>query len=206
MTLAEEHVLNERTSFATWANAFESSRLVIGLKWTSNQKVDYLFVMFKWDWRRLRKDSTSHWIVLECNLNFLRKIDLTAWLWGWNVRVNGMRSKFSFSAAVLLAIDQFVGRSGGLPERQKQDSHVYRKTGTLPLIFRKNQSRHCEVWETVKKVWNSCRVMNANMNTASNYVNLLVCSKHWCTDRCPQLNFWCLYSRHYINDEVWESV
>ena len=54
-----------------------------------------------------------------------------------------MRSKFSFSAVVLLAIDQFVGRSGGLPERQKQDSHVYRKTGTLPLIFRKNQSRHC---------------------------------------------------------------
>ena len=149
--------------------------------------------------------SESFW----SSLKFLRIIDLTAWLWGWNVRVNGMRSKFSFSAVVLLAIDQFVGRSGGLPERQKQDSHVYRKTGTLPLIFRKNQSRHCvndEVWETVKKVWNSCRVMNAKMNTASNCVNLLVCSKHWCTDRCLQLNFWCLYSRHYINDEVCESV
>ena len=52
------------------------------------------------------------------------------------MRVNGMRSKFSFSAVILLAINQFVGRSGGLPERQKQDSHVYRKTGTL-------RSRHC---------------------------------------------------------------
>ena len=29
---------------------------------------------------------------------FLRMIDLTAWLWGWNVRVNGMQSVFSFSA------------------------------------------------------------------------------------------------------------
>ena len=32
------------------------------------------------------------------NLKFLKMIDLTAWLWGWNVRVNGMRSVFSFSA------------------------------------------------------------------------------------------------------------
>ena len=29
---------------------------------------------------------------------FLRMIDLTAGLWGWNVRVNGMQSVFSFSA------------------------------------------------------------------------------------------------------------
>ena len=40
-------------------------------------------------------------------------------------------------------VDQFVGRGGGPLERQKQDSHVYRKTGTLPPIFRENQSRHC---------------------------------------------------------------
>ena len=38
--------------------------------------------------------SESFW----SNLKFLRMIDLTAWLWGWNVRVNGMRSVFSFSA------------------------------------------------------------------------------------------------------------
>ena len=58
---------------------------------------------------------------------------------------------------------------------QKQDSHVYRKFGTLPLIFREKQSRHYlnnEVWETVKKVWNSWRDMDAKMNTTSNYVNL----------------------------------
>ena len=43
---------------------------------------------------------------------------------------------------VVLTFDQFVGHGGGPLERQKQDSHVYRKTGSLPLIFRKNQSRH----------------------------------------------------------------
>ena len=43
---------------------------------------------------------------------------------------------------VVLTFDQFVGHGGGPLERQRQDSHVYRKTGTLPLIFRKNQSRH----------------------------------------------------------------
>ena len=38
--------------------------------------------------------SESFW----SNLNFLRMVDLTAWLWGWNVKVNGMQSVFSFSA------------------------------------------------------------------------------------------------------------
>ena len=36
-----------------------------------------------------------------------------------------------------------------------------------------NQSRHHinnKVWEIVKKVWNSWRVMDAKMNTRSNYV------------------------------------
>ena len=43
------------------------------------------------------------------------------------------------------------------------------------LIFPKNQSRHYindEGWKTVKKVSNSWRVMDAKMNTTSNYVNL----------------------------------
>ena len=51
---------------------------------------------------------------------------------------------------VVLTVDQFVGHGGGPLERQKQDSHVYRKTGTFLLIFRKNQSRHYindEVWK-----------------------------------------------------------
>ena len=43
---------------------------------------------------------------------------------------------------VVLTVDQFVEHGGGPLERQKQDRHVYRKTSTLPRIFRKNQSRH----------------------------------------------------------------
>ena len=35
---------------------------------------------------------------------------------------------------VVLTVDQFVGHGGGPLERQKQDSHVYRKTSTLLLI------------------------------------------------------------------------
>ena len=38
--------------------------------------------------------SESFW----SNWKFLRMIDLTTWLWGRNVRVNGMRSVFSISA------------------------------------------------------------------------------------------------------------
>ena len=54
--------------------------------------------------------------------------------------------------------NQFVGHGGGPLNQKKKDSRVYRKTCSLPLIFRENQSRHYindEVWETVKKVWNS---------------------------------------------------
>ena len=43
---------------------------------------------------------------------------------------------------VVLTVYQFVGQGGKPLERQKQDSHVHRETGILPLIFRKNQSRH----------------------------------------------------------------
>ena len=32
---------------ASWASVFESSRLVIGLKWTSDQKAAYVFVAFE---------------------------------------------------------------------------------------------------------------------------------------------------------------
>ena len=41
------YVMNERTSFASWASAFKSSRLFIGLKWTSDQKVAHVFVAFE---------------------------------------------------------------------------------------------------------------------------------------------------------------
>ena len=39
---------------------------------------------------------------------------------------------------VVLTVNQFVWHGGGPLERQRQDSHVYRKSGTLPLIFRKH--------------------------------------------------------------------
>ena len=60
------YVMNERTSsFASWASAFESSRLVFGLKWTEmNQRAADVFVAFKWNKWRMRKDSTSLWIIL----------------------------------------------------------------------------------------------------------------------------------------------
>ena len=44
---------------------------------------------------------------------------------------------YSSQPFVVLTFDQFVGHGGGPLEPQRQDSHVYRKTGTLYLIFRK---------------------------------------------------------------------
>ena len=41
---------------------------------------------------------------------------------------------------VVLTADQFVERNDGLLEQQRQDSHVCRKSRTLRLILRKNQS------------------------------------------------------------------
>ena len=55
---------------------------------------------------------------------------------------------------VVLTVDQFVGCGGDPLERQKQDSHVYRKTGTLLLIFseksesslhKRRSLRNCEI-------------------------------------------------------------
>ena len=45
-------------------------------------------------------------------------------------------------AFVLLNADQFVGRDDGLLKQHKQDSHVYQRNSTFPLILRKNQSPH----------------------------------------------------------------
>ena len=97
-------------------------------------------------------------------------IDLTAWLW----------SVFSFTA-VCSADCRLICWARWWPAWTTETgyrSHVYQKTGTFPLIFRKNQSPHYtndEVWETVKKVWNYWRVMDARMNTVNNYVNPYVC-------------------------------
>ena len=56
--------------------------------------------------------------------------------------MRGMRPVFPSEPFVVLPVDQFVGRGGGPLERKKQVSQVHRKTGRLPLIFQKNQSRH----------------------------------------------------------------
>ena len=42
---------------------------------------------------------------------------------------------FPSQPLVVLTVDQFVGHDGGPLEQQNQDSHVYKKTGILPLIF-----------------------------------------------------------------------
>ena len=95
--------------------------------------------------------SQSFW----SDLKFLRMKDLTAWLWGLKMW-EWMECDQHFPSqpfVLVLTVDQFVGCGGDPLERQKQDSHVYRKTSTLLLFFRKNQSRHYindEVWETVK--------------------------------------------------------
>ena len=89
-------VVNGRTTFASCARAFQSSGLVISLKWTSNQKVAYVFVSFEWNKWRLRKDSATVSGSFWSSLKFVRIMDLTAWLWEWNMRVNRTRSDFSF--------------------------------------------------------------------------------------------------------------
>ena len=42
----------------------------------------------------------------------------------------------------------------------------------IEKLAQSRQHINDEVWETVKKVWNSWRVMDAKMNTTSNYLNL----------------------------------
>ena len=59
------YAINKRTSFASWANTYESSKLVIGLKWTSDQNVAYVFFTFEWNKWRLLRASTSLLIVLK---------------------------------------------------------------------------------------------------------------------------------------------
>ena len=91
------YVMNERTSFAC-----ERAHLKVSewsLVW--NEILTKKLAMFLSRLNEISRGcekivpfSESFW----SNLKFLRMIDLTAWLWGWNVRVNGMRSVFSFSA------------------------------------------------------------------------------------------------------------
>ena len=56
------------------------------------------------------------------------------------MRMNGILSFFSFCDFAVLTVYQFVERGDGPFELQKQDSHVFRKTGTFLEICWKNQS------------------------------------------------------------------
>ena len=68
---------------------------------------------------------------------------------------------------------QFVGRHiGSLLEQQKQDSHIYQKTGSLPLIFLEKSELSPQKQQSLKKVWKSRCVIDVKMNTVSNYVSL----------------------------------
>ena len=49
---------------------------------------------------------------------------------------------FFFVTFVVLTVDHFVERGDGPFELQKQDTHVFRKTGTFLEICYKNQSHH----------------------------------------------------------------
>ena len=61
-----------------------------------------------------------------------RMIDLTAWLWGEMWEWIECDHHFPSEPLEVLIVDQFVGRGGGALKRKKQDSYVYRKTGTMP--------------------------------------------------------------------------
>ena len=58
------------------------------------------------------------------------------------MRVNGILSLFSFCDVCSADADQFVGRDDGPLEQQTQDSHVFRRNPTFPLISVKSQSHH----------------------------------------------------------------
>ena len=49
---------------------------------------------------------------------------------------------FLFVTFVVMTVDQIVGRDDGPLRPQRQDSHVFRRTDTSPLICWKNRSHH----------------------------------------------------------------
>ena len=84
--------------------------------------------------------SGSFW----SNLKLLRMILLTAWLWVC-MESEGEGNSVTlifFVTFVVLTVDHIVGRDDGQLWPQRQDSHVFRRTGTSPLICRKNWSHH----------------------------------------------------------------
>ena len=144
--------------------------------------------------------SGSYW----SNMEFFRMVSFTAWLRGWNVRVNGILSLFSF-CDVCSADCRSISWARWWPAwKQKQDSHVCRRNRTFPLILRKNPNLHYkddELLETENKEWYSWHVMNVKMNTTNNYENLWVCSARWCISR------WLVRLKKYrkFHRYIWEQ-
>ena len=65
--------------------------------------------------------SGSFW----SNFKLFRRMDFTAWLWGWNVRVDELFYHYSPSGtSQYWPADQFVGRDDGSLKQQRQVSHV----------------------------------------------------------------------------------
>ena len=113
-------VLDERTSFASRARAFESTRLLNCFEWllTRNQ-------------RWLRKNCTTFRIILQYS-----KVVMDDGFYWVIVRVKceGEWNSvifFLFVTFVVLTVNRFVECGDGPFELQKQDSHIFRKTGTF---------------------------------------------------------------------------
>ena len=86
---------------------------------------------------------------------------------------------------VVLPVDQFVGHGGGPLERQKHDSHIYRKTGTLNVTA--VEFRFWAVVLTKKlmfdKTFKKISVAGSHFSTQLLTLNYLLCSP---TDAAPQ--------------------
>ena len=74
------NVMNESTSFASFAHAFKNRFSRLNEISRGCEKIVPVSESF------------------SLNFKFSRMMNLNAWFWGWNVRVNGMRSVFSFWA------------------------------------------------------------------------------------------------------------
>ena len=126
-------------------------------------------------------------------------IDLTAWLWGWIARVNRMRSVFSFCADCR---SLFWARwwpawttETGWP-RLSKNWHIASYLSEKPEspLHKRRSLKNCE------KVWNSLRVMDANMNNT-----MRQCSRR-CSDRRVEVwgrcIDWKLMVLHNTNEQI----
>ena len=119
------NVMNESTSFASYAHAFKNQFSRLNEISRGCEKIVPVLNHFH--------------LILSLSL---RMMNLNVWFWRWNVRVNGMRSVFSFWAVCNADCRSIFGRGILFLSFKRATSHVFRKTGTLSLISRRNQSHH----------------------------------------------------------------